>query len=102
MLIAFSAATIIFQNMNLENYYSVKAQQTGSITQSFNGQLGLLEEENQTAPTDNLEEEDDVFNTDSIFLASQHFELITLQYVHLQEHLFEEHHPTIISPPPQG
>ena len=102
MLIAFCAATIIFQNLNLKNYYTIKAQQKGSLTQSFNGQLGLLEEENQTTPTDNLEEEDNDLNSESIFLASHHFEIITLQYVFLQEHLFEEHHPKIISPPPQA
>jgi hypothetical protein len=102
MLIAFCAATIIFQNINLKNYYSVKAQQNGSLTQSFNGQLGLLEEENQTTPLDNLEEEDDDFNSESIFLAAQHFEIITLQYVSLQEQLFKEFHSEIISPPPQA
>jgi hypothetical protein len=102
MLIAFCAATIIFQNMNLKNYYSVKAQQKGSITASFNGQLGLLEEENQTTPTDTMEEEDDNLNSESIFLAAHHFEIIALQYVFLQEKSFEEHHLEIVSPPPKG
>lgn len=101
MLIAFCAAAVIFQNINLKNYYSVKAQQEASVDQSFNGQLGLLEEENQTS-NNTLEEEDDEFKIDSILFASQHCEHLTLQFLVLQERLFSEHHLEIISPPPQG
>ena len=101
MLIAFCAAAIIFQNINLKNYYSVKAQQESSVDQSFNGQLGLLEEENQTS-NNTLEEEDDEFKIDSILFASQHCDHLTLQFLVLQERLFSEHHSEIVSPPPQA
>ena len=102
MLIAFCAATIIFQNINLKNYYSVMAKK-GSLAQSFNGQLGLLEEETQSsAPNTLMEEEDDDIATEDILFVSQRFELLTLQYVTLQEQLFREHHPEIVSPPPRG
>jgi hypothetical protein len=102
MLIAFCAATIVFQNINLKNYYSVKAKQEASVDQSFNGQLGLLEEENQTTSNNTLEEEDDDFNTEFSFLASQSHGNLTLQFLVLQERLFNDHHPEIISPPPRG
>lgn len=102
MLAAFCAATIVFQNINLKNYYSVKAQQESSVDQSFNGQLGLLEEENQTSSNNTLEEEDDEFKIESILFSSQHFEQLTHQFIVIQEHLFSEHHPEVISPPPQG
>ena len=101
MLIAFCAATIIFQNMNLKNYYSTLAQKK-SLAQSFNGQLGLLEEEAQSVPNTIMEEEDDDFATESILLVSQRYALLTLQYFLIQEQLFNEHHPEIISPPPQS
>src|SRR6187399_1402325 len=88
MLIAFGAATIIFQNLNLKNYYSVMAQKD-SLTQSFNGQLGLLEEETQSsAPNPIIEEDEDDMATEGILLVCQRFELLTLQYVTLQEQLF--------------
>ena len=102
MLIAFFAATIIFQNISLKNYYSVKIQKEDAIAQSFTGQLGLLEEENQTTPTNTLQKEEDDFKSEYTFLASQHYELLTLQYLVLQEHVFSEHHPEIVSPPPQA
>jgi hypothetical protein len=103
MLAAFCAATIVFQNINLKNYYSVKAQQEASVDQSFNGQLGLLEEENSTSSnTTTLEEEDDEFKIESILFSAQHHELLTLQFLVIQEHLFSEHHPEIVSPPPQA
>ena len=101
MLVAFCAAAIIFQNINLKNYYSVKAQQEASVDQSFSGQLGLLEEENQTS-NNTLEEEDDEFKIDSILFASEHCEHLTLQFLILQERLFSENHSEIVSPPPQG
>ena len=102
MLIAFCAATIIFQNLNLKNYYSVIAKKE-SLAQSFNGQLGLLEEETQSsAPNTFSEEDEDDMATEGILFVCQRFELLTLQYVILQEQLFSEHHPEIISPPPQA
>jgi hypothetical protein len=101
MLLAFCAATIIFQNINLKNYYSTKAQKE-SMGQSFNGQLGLLEEESQTIPSDTLEDEVDDFTTESCFFVAQHCESITFQYFLIQEKLFDEHHPEITSPPPQA
>lgn len=101
MLVAFCVAAIIFQNINLKNYYSIKVQQEASVDQSFNGQLGLLEEENQTS-NNTLEEEDDEFKIDSIFFAAQHYEQLTQQFFIIQENLFRENHSEIISPPPQG
>lgn len=101
LLVAFCAATICFQNTNLKNYYSVKAQQESSIDQSFNSQLGLLEEENQTNSNKTLEEEDDEFKLDSIFLASQHCEQLALQFLILQESLFSDQNSEVVSPPPQ-
>lgn len=101
MLLAFCAATIIFQNINLKNYYSTKAQKE-SMGQSFNGQLGLLEEESQTIPSDTLEDEVDDFTTDSVFFVAQRYALITFQYFLIQEKLFNDHHTEVISPPPQA
>lgn len=102
MLVAFCAATIVFQNINLKNYYSVKAQQEASVDQSFNGQLGLLEEENQTSANNTQEEEEDEFKIESILFSSQHCEQLTLQFLDIHDRLFSEHHPEVISPPPQG
>ena len=102
MLLAFCAATIIFQNMNLKNYYSVKAKKE-SLAQSFNGQLGLLEEETQSStPNSTMEEEDDDFASESILFVSQRYELLTFQYFLIQEETFNDHHPEIVSPPPQA
>ena len=102
MLVAFCAATIIFQNINLKNHYSVKAQQEASVDQSFNGQLGLLEEENQTNTNNTLEEEDDEFKIESILFSGQYYEQLTQQFFELQENLFQENHSEIFSPPPQA
>ena len=101
MLLAFCAATIIFQNLNLKNYYSTMAKKE-SLAQSFNGQLGLLEEETQSTPNSTMEEEDDDFATESILLFSHRFDILTIQYFLIQEQLFSDHHPEIISPPPQA
>jgi hypothetical protein len=102
LLIAFCAATIVFQNINLKNYFSVKAQQEASVDQSFNGQLGLLEEENQTSSNNTLEEEDDECKIESILFAAQHIAKLTSQFLVIQKDLFNDHHPEVIAPPPQG
>lgn len=101
MLVAFCVAAIFFQNINLKNYYSTKVQQEASVDQSFNGQLGLLEEENQTS-NNKLEEEEDEFKVGSILFSSQYCEQLTRQFLVIQERLFNEHHLEVISPPPQG
>ena len=102
MLVAFCAATVVFQNINLKNYYGVKAKQEASIDQSFNGQLGLLEEENQTTSNNTLEEEDDEFKIESILFSAKRFDQSTSKFLVIPERLFSKYHPEIVSPPPQG
>ncbi len=102
MLVAFCSATIIFQNISLKSYYSLKAQQKGLVGQSLSSPLGLMEEENQTTGADTLEEDSDEFTAGSIFSALVRCEVLTLRYVLIQEQLFKEHHPEIVSPPPKA
>ena len=100
MLLTFCLAAIIFQSVTIKNFHSIKSD--ALVYQSVNGQLGLFEEENQTTPTNILEEEEDDFNSNSIFLSSNRYGHLTRQFLLLQEYLFSEHHPEIVSPPPQG
>ena len=66
--------------------------------------LGGMEDSQSSSSTESYKEmeEDDDFKSEYTFLASQHYELLTLQYLVLQEHVFSEHHPEIVSPPPQA
>lgn len=102
MLIVFCAGLIVFQNIIISNNYQLKAQQEDSLVQSFNGQLGLIEEENQSTTSNTLEEEDDDFKTESVFPSFKFFEHLMSQHLVLQDRIFSEHHPEITSPPPRG
>ncbi len=102
LLIAFFAATIIFQNVNLKNYYGVKIQKEDALVQSFTGQLGLLEEDNQSTPTSTLEEEEEDLKPESFFPASKYVECLVLLHLVLQEQRFSEHHLEITCPPPRS
>ena len=102
MLIVFCAGLILVQNLNLSNNYQLKSQQEDTLIKSFNGQLGLMEEENQSSASNTLEEEEEDFKTESVFPVSKFFERLMSQHLAIQEIIFSEHHPEITSPPPRG